>query len=298
MNYSFLIEPEDLLAQLQSPAYKIIDCSLYPPCRKGAIKSEWEEFLTERIPNSIFFGIDHVAADCQLPHMLPDAKVFAKFMDWLRIGKETEIILYDYCGTWSAFRVYWMFQVFGYEKVRILAGGLSEWKEREYPIESGNISDLHRTTGTIHPFKKSLFTTSHPLLSQLNDIERELKNDSCYLIDLRSFDRFNGVVESEPRTGMPSGHIPNSINIPYSKFINKHRLISHKDIEELLEKHLGNNWKQAGKKLVFMCGTGIASCVGYAAVLDVCQWAGLSGIAVSVYDGSWYEYVQTRLSSK
>ena len=47
------------------------------------------------------------------------------------------VVVYDTVGLYSAARVWWMFRVFGHERISILAGGLPRWQAEGHPVESG-----------------------------------------------------------------------------------------------------------------------------------------------------------------
>ncbi|WAC02350.1 hypothetical protein N7U66_00975 [Lacinutrix neustonica] len=52
----------------------------------------------------------------------------------------------------------------------------------------------------------------------IDDLESIGKDPQFKIIDARSMERFNGVV-AEPRAGLRSGKIPNSINLPYTQVL-------------------------------------------------------------------------------
>ena len=96
------------------------------------------EFLEAHIPGAAFFDIDSICdPDSSLPHMLPSPALFARSVSALGIGNNSHVVVYDTVGLYSAARVWWMFRVFGHERVSILAGGLPRWRAEGHPVESG-----------------------------------------------------------------------------------------------------------------------------------------------------------------
>ena len=76
-----------------------------------------EQFKQSRIPGSKFFDMDNIAdKSSSLPHMLPSEQAFAAAADCLGIGNDTQVVVYDRSGLFSAARVWWTFKVFGHEK--------------------------------------------------------------------------------------------------------------------------------------------------------------------------------------
>src|SRR5207244_5159504 len=74
-----------------------------------------------------------------LPHMLPDAATFAAKVGALGLGSEHAIVAYDALGLMSAARIWWMFRVFGHDKVAVLDGGLPKWRQEGRAIATGAV---------------------------------------------------------------------------------------------------------------------------------------------------------------
>ena len=112
-------------------------------------------------------------------------------------------------------------------------------------------------------------------------IERNIKTNDFKLIDARSSERFNGLVP-EPRKGLNSGSIKNSLNFPFIECINKSDS-TFKSPDELLK--IFQKYNALGSKdIVFTCGSGVTACIlGLANSI-------ISGKTPMIYDGSWSEY--------
>ena len=65
--------------------------------------------------------------------MLPSPEHFARDVSALGVGNDSHVVAYDTVGLYSAARVWWMFRVFGHERVSILAGGLPRWRAEGPP---------------------------------------------------------------------------------------------------------------------------------------------------------------------
>ena len=69
-----------------------------------------------------------------LPHMLPSAADFAKKVGLLGVGDGDRVVVYDrLCGGSAAARAWWMFRVFGHDKVALLDGGFGKWTKEKLP---------------------------------------------------------------------------------------------------------------------------------------------------------------------
>lgn len=76
-----------------------------------------QEFCKERIPGSTFFDVAKIAdTTSDLPHMLPSEDAFAAAADALGVQNDSQIVLYDRAGIFSAPRVWWTFRTFGHDQ--------------------------------------------------------------------------------------------------------------------------------------------------------------------------------------
>jgi len=268
-----LIETEELAELLGQPHVRIIDASWYlPPTTRAA----FAEFQTRHIPGAVFFDIDAISdTRSSLPHMLPSAEFFAQKVSEMGIDNESLVIVYDGHGVMSAPRVWWMFRFFGHEQVAVLNGGLPKWEREDRPLESGMPQPASAVfTPNLNPF----------LLADWQSIQKNIsqKNAPLQVMDMRSAGRFNGT-EPEPRAGLRSGHIPGSINIPWTSLI-------HPNDKTLLPLNtLKARFQDCGlspdEAIICSCGSGITACVGLLAL------AVAGNQKASVYDGSWVEWV-------
>jgi thiosulfate/3-mercaptopyruvate sulfurtransferase len=267
---SALISTQELAERLGDTAFKVIDASWAMPAEKRDVKAEYR---AGHIPGAVFFDIDAIAdLTSPYPHMLPGADSFAQSVGALGIGMQDEIVVYDSSGLFSAARVWWMFRVFGHEQVRVLQGGLPEWKAENRPLETGSPVPAPRTF-------KALF---HPsLVRSMAQIEVNCTTHASQVVDARSPGRFSGA-EPEPRAGLQSGHIPHSQNLFFKDCLEPpfNRLKPAAELEELFSK----NGIEIGKPVIATCGSGVTACILALALFE------LGNTAVPVYDGAWAEW--------
>ena len=260
----------DWLAQhLEAPDIRIIDSSWYFPQEK---RNAEQEFLECHIPGASFFDIDKIKDnDIDLPHMLPPSAMFNSTVRKLGIGDGHKVVIYDGLGMRSAARLWWMFKVFGYSDVVVLDGGFPKWV-KENRSTTAEITEKEIRHLTIYEDKS--------IVADRDDVLRATKLNHCSIIDARSEGRFMGTAP-EPRSGLRSGSIENSINVPYETLLNEDFTFkSKREIIDIFSKKgvVFNNY------IITTCGSGVTAAVLYLALDEI----GCSKI--SLYDGSWAEW--------
>ncbi len=203
----------------------------------------------EQIQNTRYFDIKKKFSvlNAPFPNTLPSAEQFIEEARKLGINNDSAIVVYDDRGIYWSARVWYMFKAFRYNNVAVLSGGLLEWKRlgfatesiKEYQVEYGDFN------GNYNPKFFKFF----------EDIKKESLDESHTIVDARSSDRFNCVVV-EPRAGLRSGTIPNSINLPYTDLLDNGCLKSEEDLKTIFNLIVKTN-----DQLTFSCGSGITACV-------------------------------------
>ena len=170
----------------------ILDCSWHLP---NAGRNAKEEYFQKHIPGAQFFDIDACCdKSTQLPHMLPNAETFEKYVGSLGIRDNSLTLLYDnhpIFAVFSAPRVWWTFRYFGHTNVGILEGGLPTYESFGYDVTS-DVEAVEEEDFFARP--KSQYVRT------LADVQDNIRTKQFQLIDARPSGRFNGT-EPEPRPG-------------------------------------------------------------------------------------------------
>jgi thiosulfate/3-mercaptopyruvate sulfurtransferase len=207
-----------------------------------------------------------------LPNTFPSVEKFIAECQKLGVNKNSTIVVYDTLGIYSSPRAWWMFKAMGHSNVFVLNGGLPEWIKEGNPTEN-----RQETTYTVGDFEANL---QPEFIKNKEQILENIKTKEAVLIDARSQDRFHATHE-EPRAGLRSGHIPGSINVPYTELLKEGKYKSKEELTEIL--------KLNDQPLLFTCGSGITACI----VLLACEL--ISDNPKAVYDGSWTEWGSSNL---
>jgi thiosulfate/3-mercaptopyruvate sulfurtransferase len=230
------------------------------------------QFQDIQIKGARYFDIKNDFSDTEntLPNSLPSPEIFAKAARKLGVNTENKVVVYDSLGIYSSPRAWWLFKIMGHKNVWVLDGGLPEWAKQGYEVEK--TANRVYTLGNFESkFKPELFKTKEQVLENIATKE-------AVLVDARSEDRFLGETE-EPREGLRSGHIPGSINIPYTRLLSEGKFLPKEELAKILP--------QNDKPLLFTCGSGVTACIDLIAY----ELIGNNN-PKAVYDGSWTEWGQ------
>ncbi len=268
-----LVSTDWLAEHHDTPDIRIVDGSWYLP----AIKRYGEqEYLDGHIPGAIFFDLDETSdTESPFPHMLPAPEKFSSRMKRLGIADSQHIIAYDGMGLFSAPRIWWMLKAMGHENVSVLDGGLPKWKAENRPLASG--SENHRQRH--YTARKNSF-----IIRDLADMQHNLQTAQAQVIDARSSGRFHAN-EPEPRPGLPSGHIPGSLSLPFDRLIAEDGTL--KDVLDL-RAAFDTCGADLARPIITTCGSGVTAAILYLALTT------LGHNALSLYDGSWSQWAATK----
>ena len=158
----------------------------------------------------------------------------------------------------------------GHSQIAVLDGGLSAWKAKNLPTES--ISKNKTLSGNFKAnYQSDLIVDAKIMLENIT-------SKKMLILDARSEERFSGI-SPEPRANMSSGHIPNSINLPFETVLEKGKMKSKQELTKIF-----NNLNIINQPLAFTCGSGITACIILLASEVIAENKNV------LYDGSWAEW--------
>ncbi len=226
-----------------------------------------------RIPGARYFNIKETFSDVSsdLPNMLIDERGFQENCRRLGISNESNIVVYDCVGIYTSPRVWWMFNTMGHKNIAVLDGGMPAWISKGLLTESIQLEDYKE--GNFEAELNSL------AIRDMDFVKENIDNKASLIIDARSRGRFEGTAP-EPRKGLRSGCIPNSINIPYTELLDDGAFKSKAALTDEFSKH-----DLSQRAITFSCGSGITACIVLLAARLV-----FDDKEFSVYDGSWTEW--------
>ncbi len=264
-----LVSTEWLAARLDEPTVAIIDATWFMP---GSGRDAVAEYAERHIPGAVFFPIDEICDHASnLPHMLSAPADFAVAARRLGVRRDSQVVVYDSHGLFSAPRVWWTFRAMGHAETFVLDGGLPKWIAEGRALERGWRTPEHgdfraRPDGA--------------LVRDLESVRAALESGAEQVVDARSTERFAGRAP-EPRAGLRSGHMPGARNLPWNGVLTADGALA--DISKLRDA-----FETAGINLtapiITTCGSGVS------ASLLALALARIGRSDAAVYDGSWSEW--------
>ncbi len=264
-----LVSTAWLAERLSEPDVRVADASWYLPQAGRDAKAE---YAAAHIPGAVFFDIDDLSDETsRYPHMLAPAPKFAERMHKLGLGSDDRIVVYDGAGIYSSPRAWWMLRAMGHRKVFVLDGGLPKWRREGRPAEHGVAQPSPRAFAA-KPDKT--------ILRDFSQMMNNLGTRAAQVVDARGRPRFTAQ-ESEPRPGVRGGHMPGSLNIPYTELTGADGTLKSADVLRAL---FAERRVDLSAPVITSCGSGVTA----ATVMLALEIAGAKSVAL--YDGSWSEW--------
>ncbi|MFC4322733.1 sulfurtransferase [Litchfieldia salsa] len=262
-----VVSIEWLKEQLGFEDLRIIDCrfDLANPT-KGL-----DEYIESHLPGSLYFNLDvDLSSEVQKHggrHPLPEIENFVKKIEAAGISPSTKVVVYDNQGGGIASRLWWLLRFIGHTRVFVLEGGYSSWVREGYPI-----------TKDVPIFQKVSYSPviQHQMIATIDDVKRNIKDQTSFLIDSREELRYLGIEEPIDNT---AGHIPGALNFFWKDVLEGSK---YKGKNELEAKFSSLNKES---EVIVYCGSGVTACP------NILMLNELDFDNVKLYAGSWSDWI-------
>jgi thiosulfate/3-mercaptopyruvate sulfurtransferase len=267
-----IVSTQWLAAHINHPKLVVLDASLQSVVNTNI--NQRNENIALQIPGTKLFDFEKRICDqaSVLPHMMPTPELFTQEVRALGVCQDSIIVIFDRMGVYSSPRAWWMFKAMGHKQVAVLNGGMLAW------IDSGMTCEIG---GNQLPVSSGNFIAQPPHPKLFCDAEHVMValTDKQYVVfDARSEKRFLGL-ESEPRSGLRSGHMPNAINLPFKTVQDGYGMRTNEELTGIFASRANRQ-----QKLIFSCGSGVTACI-LALAAEIVGYP-----EIAVYDGSWSEW--------
>lgn len=260
---TYLIEANELKGIAQQPNIKIIDF------RKKEI------YENEHIVGALnLWRTDIEDTSYTYSGIMASKTQIESLFGQLGITTDDTIIVYDDNGLCEASRLWWILQNYDFKNIKLLHGGISEWK-----------SNNGQVTTQIPKVNTAVFKlTKHPKMQYYVSKEQvsDALNSNVVILDTRTSEEFSGKRQKKGAT--KAGRIPNSIHIDWAETINYNGNKHLKSLKELEIIYSELNIKKNDSIIVY-CHSGVRSAH---TTFVLTQLLGYKH--VKNYDGSWTEW--------
>jgi thiosulfate/3-mercaptopyruvate sulfurtransferase len=225
----------------------------------GAIKLDWKKDLQDPVRRDFV-----------------NKEQFEKLLSERGIGNDDTVVLYGGNNNWFAAYAYWYFKLYGHRDVRLLDGGRKKWELDARELSTEKVT-RPATSYTAQEQDLSIRAFRDEVVDAIGKKS---------LVDVRSPDEYAGrllapahLPQEQSQRG---GHVPTSVNVPWSKAANDDGTFKSDDELKKIYTEAGVNWDG---DIIALCRIGERSSHTWFVLQEL-----LGQQSVKNYDGSWTEY--------
>ena len=266
-----LVTTEWLATHLDEPGYRIIesneDSLLYPSGHiAGAVEVDWARDLNDPLTRD-YLG----------------RAAFEKLMSSIGVTNDTTVVFYGDKNNWWACYAFWIFQLFGHTKAKVLDGGRLKWEKEGRPMTR----ETPRPAATTYLAPERDDTS----IRAFRDETLAHMKAGRPMVDVRSPQEFTG-----ERTHMPEypqegvlrgGHIPGAKSVPWARAANPDNG-SFRNADELRAIYETEQGLRSTDSVIAYCRIGERSSHTWFVLTYLLGYP-----SVRNYDGSWTEWGNT-----
>ena len=262
-----LVATEWVASHLDDPSIRLIESNedqlLYASGHiPGAVEVDWTTDLNDPIRRDYL-----------------DRRGFEALMSRIGVTPETTVVFYGDKNNWWAAYAFWVFQLFGHTKAKLMDGGRLKWEQEGRPLTreapsypATDYKAPERDDSQARAFRDQV----------LKHIEAGRP-----LVDVRSPAEYTGErlhMEGYPNEGsLRGGHIPGAVNVPWARAANADG--TFKAADELRAIYLNEQGLKADDDVIVYCRIGERSSHTWFVLTYLLGFDGVRN-----YDGSWTEW--------
>ena len=226
---------------------------------RGAIKLDWTTDLQDQVRRDF-------VSKAQFEALLSERGV----------SNDDTVVLYGGNNNWFAAYAYWYFKLYGHQDVKLLDGGRKKWE-----LDSRELTDELPTREKTSYVAQEQDTS---IRAFRDEVVAAIGTQN--LVDVRSPDEYAGRLLAPAHLpqeqAQRAGHIPTSVNVPWSKNANDDGTFKSDEELAALYDEVGFDPE---KDTIALCRIGERSSLTWFVLTEL-----LGRKNVKNYDGSWTEY--------
>ncbi|ANH38172.1 Putative thiosulfate sulfurtransferase [Nocardioides dokdonensis FR1436] len=225
----------------------------------GAIKLDWTTDLQDQVRRDFV-----------------NKQQFETLLSEKGVGNDHTVVLYGGNNNWFAAYAYWYFTLYGHSDVKLMDGGRKKWELDSRPL-TDEVPTREKTSYVAQEQDRSIRAFRDDAIAAIG-----VQN----LIDVRSPDEYAGRLLAPAHLpqeqSQRAGHVPTSLNVPWSKNCNDDGTFKS---DEDLKKLYADVGIDDSKDTIALCRIGERSSLTWFVLKEL-----LGHQNVKNYDGSWTEY--------
>lgn len=259
-----LIEADELKSRLGRPGLRLVDFR------------ERSEFDAGHIPGAVpMWRPDIEDTTAAVPGMAAPREAVESLLSKLGISETDTLIIYDDLAGCNAARLWWVLQLYGHGRTRLLNGGVQAWGDaggelvREYRAPDPAV---FRFAGSGNPGSEI----------GAGELLKRLGEESLVVIDARTAEEYSG--RWQKAGAGRAGHIPGSIHLDWAGATHYDGDMRFLSLEGL-QKRYAFLQQNDPAEVVAYCHSGVRSAHTYFVLTQLLGYP-----RVRNYDGSWLEW--------
>ncbi len=263
-----LVSTDWVAEHLNDPNVRIIESNedqlLYPSGHiPGAVQVDWTTDLNDPLKRDYL-----------------DKKGFEALMSRIGATNDTTVVFYGDKNNWWACYAFWVFQLFGHSKAKVMDGGRLKWEKEGRPMT--------REVPKYPPTKYTAPERDDTKIRAFRDQVLQHVQSKRPLVDVRSPQEYTGErlhMPDYPNEGaLRGGHIPGAKNVPWSRAANPEDG-TFKSADELRAIYMQEQGLKPDDDIIAYCRIGERSSHTWFVLTHL-----LGFPHVRNYDGSWTEW--------
>jgi thiosulfate/3-mercaptopyruvate sulfurtransferase len=257
-NSHLLLDAQDLSLLLENEDLLLIDA-----------RAELPDTL---IPGAVHFAAvsELIDEDHPVDFYLIGPELFQEKMRNLGLNSDSRVVIYDDGNSLASARLFYALDYYGFSNTAVLNGGIQSWLANDLPV-----------TNTVAQPAAGSFTVrvDESKACDITYIMAAADDPNKIIFDARSAGEYTG----EDARAERAGHIPNSVNLEWSRVLQPEGIPYFLPAQEIQEKfnELGIT---RDKEVISHCHTNVRGSHAYFTLR-------LMGYdSVRTYEGSWAEY--------
>jgi thiosulfate/3-mercaptopyruvate sulfurtransferase len=257
-NSHLLLDAAELNQMLQNDDILLID-----------VRGELPDTL---IPGAVHFAAvsELIDSDHPVEFYLIGPEVFQEKMRSIGLNPDDRVVIYDDGNSLASARLFYALDYYGFSNTAILNGGIQSWLAEGFEISTGAAQP---EPGTFS------FNVNEAKSCDINYIMEASNDPDKIIFDARSAGEYTG----EDARAEKSGHIPNAVNLEWSRVLQQEGIPYFLPAQEIQDKFTALGITP-DKEVISHCHTNVRGSHAYFTLR-------LMGYdSVRTYEGSWAEY--------